>query len=102
MWQGGGPRGPPSDPGSSSPPWSSAASASPPRPTAAGPVSPVVPPGDRGRKLELLSHLIHSQGWKQVLVFTRTKHGANRLADQLEDDGISTSAIHGNNSQSAS
>jgi ATP-dependent RNA helicase RhlE len=56
---------------------------------------------DRVRKRELLAHLIHSQGWKQVLVFTRTKHGANRLADQLEDDGISTSAIHGNKSQSA-
>jgi ATP-dependent RNA helicase RhlE len=56
---------------------------------------------DRVRKRELLSHLIHSQGWKQVLVFTRTKHGANRLADQLDDDGISSSAIHGNKSQSA-
>jgi ATP-dependent RNA helicase RhlE len=53
------------------------------------------------RKRELLAHLIHSQGWKQVLVFTRTKHGANRLADQLDDDGISSSAIHGNKSQSA-
>ncbi|WP_372522890.1 DEAD/DEAH box helicase [Sulfuricaulis sp.] len=64
-------------------------------------VSQVVHPVDRARKRELLAHLIHSQGWKQVLVFTRTKHGANRLADQLEDDGISTSAIHGNKSQSA-
>ncbi len=56
---------------------------------------------DRTRKRELLSHLIQSQGWKQVLVFTRTKHGANRLADQLEQDGISASAIHGNKSQGA-
>ncbi|MGA9033758.1 MAG: DEAD/DEAH box helicase [Sulfuricaulis sp.] len=64
-------------------------------------VSQVSHPVDRVRKRELLAHLIHSQGWKQVLVFTRTKHGANRLADQLEDDGISTSAIHGNKSQSA-
>ncbi|MDP2706373.1 MAG: helicase-related protein, partial [Burkholderiales bacterium] len=64
-------------------------------------VSQVFHPVDRVRKRELLAHLIHSQGWKQVLVFTRTKHGANRLADQLDDDGISTSAIHGNKSQSA-
>jgi len=71
------------------------------RNTAAELVSQVVHPVDRGRKRELLSHLIHSQGWKQVLVFTRTKHGANRLADQLEDDGINSSAIHGNKSQSA-
>jgi ATP-dependent RNA helicase RhlE len=61
----------------------------------------VVHPVDRARKRELLSHLIHSQGWKQVLVFTRTKHGANRLAEQLEDDGISATAIHGNKSQGA-
>ncbi|MCR4345942.1 MAG: DEAD/DEAH box helicase [Sulfuricaulis sp.] len=64
-------------------------------------VAQVYHPVDRVRKRELLSHLIHSQGWKQVLVFTRTKHGANRLSDQLEDDGISSSAIHGNKSQSA-
>jgi len=56
---------------------------------------------DRARKRELLAHLIHSQGWKQVLVFTRTKHGANRLAEQLEDDGIRAAAIHGNKSQGA-
>jgi len=64
-------------------------------------VSQVSHPVDRVRKRELLSHLIHSQGWKQVLVFTRTKNGANRLAEQLEDDGINSSAIHGNKSQSA-
>ncbi len=64
-------------------------------------VSQVYHPVDRVRKRELLAHLIHSQGWKQVLVFTRTKHGANRLAEQLDDDGISSSAIHGNKSQSA-
>jgi ATP-dependent RNA helicase RhlE len=64
-------------------------------------VSQVVHPVDRARKRELLAHLIHSQGWKQVLVFTRTKHGANRLAAQLEDDGISATAIHGNKSQGA-
>ena len=64
-------------------------------------VSQVCHPVDRVRKRELLAHLIHSQDWKQVLVFTRTKHGANRLADQLQDDGIGASAIHGNKSQGA-
>ena len=56
---------------------------------------------DRERKRELLSHLIGSQNWEQVLVFTRTKHGANRLAQQLERDGIVAAAIHGNKSQGA-
>jgi len=64
-------------------------------------VGQVVHPVDRERKRELLSHLISSQNWGQVLVFTRTKHGANRLAQQLEKDGISAAAIHGNKSQSA-
>ncbi len=58
-------------------------------------------PVDKTRKRELLSHLIHAGGWEQVLVFTRTKHGANRLSDQLATDGISSAAIHGNKSQSA-
>jgi len=49
----------------------------------------------------LLSHLIRHNDWPQVLVFTRTKHGANRLAKQLEEDGITTAAIHGNKSQNA-
>ncbi len=56
---------------------------------------------DKDRKRELLSHLITTGAWKQVLVFTRTKHGANRLTKQLEKDGISAAAIHGNKSQSA-
>ena len=56
---------------------------------------------DRQRKRELLSHLIGSQNWRQVLVFTRTKHGANRLATQLEKDGLNSAAIHGNKSQGA-
>ncbi|BAU48358.1 RNA helicase [Sulfurifustis variabilis] len=64
-------------------------------------VSQVVHPVDRARKRELLSHLIKSQDWRQVLVFTRTKHGANRLAEQLERDGIRAAAIHGNKSQGA-
>ena len=60
-----------------------------------------VHPVDRDRKRELLSHLIKTQNWHQVLVFTRTKHGANKLAEQLNDDGITALAIHGNKSQSA-
>jgi ATP-dependent RNA helicase RhlE len=56
---------------------------------------------DRQRKRELLSHTIGAQNWRQVLVFTRTKHGANRLAAQLEADGLETAAIHGNKSQAA-
>ncbi|MSR08535.1 MAG: DEAD/DEAH box helicase [Gammaproteobacteria bacterium] len=52
-------------------------------------------------KRRLLSHLIRNSDWGQVLVFTRTKHGANRLTKQLEDDGINASAIHGNKSQAA-
>ena len=49
----------------------------------------------------MLSHLIQDGDWSQVLVFTRTKHGANRLTKQLQDDGIQAAAIHGNKSQSA-
>ncbi|MDX2271606.1 MAG: DEAD/DEAH box helicase [Cyanobacteriota bacterium] len=56
---------------------------------------------DRPRKRELLAHMIGSQNWQQVLVFTRTKHGANQLAEQLEEDGLKTAAIHGNKSQGA-
>jgi ATP-dependent RNA helicase RhlE len=56
---------------------------------------------DRLRKRELLSHTIGAQDWRQVLVFTRTKHGANRLAKQLESDGLTSAAIHGNRSQGA-
>src|SRR5699024_8462330 len=52
-------------------------------------------------KRDLLSHIIRSSGWHQVLVFTRTKHGANKLAEKLAKDGLKTSAIHGNKSQSA-
>ncbi|HEY5809722.1 MAG TPA: DEAD/DEAH box helicase [Povalibacter sp.] len=55
----------------------------------------------KDRKRALLSHLIRQGDWSQVLIFTRTKHGANRLTKQLEDDGIKAAAIHGNKSQSA-
>ncbi len=60
-----------------------------------------VHPVDRDRKRELLSHLIRTERWQQVLVFTRTKHGANKLTEQLGHDGIAALAIHGNKSQSA-
>lgn len=56
---------------------------------------------DRDKKRELLSCLIGENNWQQVLVFTRTKHGANRLSGQLETDGITSMAIHGNKSQGA-
>jgi ATP-dependent RNA helicase RhlE len=56
---------------------------------------------DRERKRELLMKLIQDNNWYQVLVFTRTKHGANRLAEQLDKAGISAMAIHGNKSQGA-
>lgn len=56
---------------------------------------------DKSRKRELLSYLIGRQQWSQVLIFTRTKYGANHLADQLNKDGIKASAIHGNKSQGA-
>ena len=60
-----------------------------------------VHPVDRDKKRQLLSHLIKSQNWHQVLVFTRTKHGANRLAELLVKDGITSLVIHGNKSQGA-
>ncbi|MFN5047221.1 DEAD/DEAH box helicase, partial [Roseateles sp.] len=60
-----------------------------------------VHPVGRDKKKELLAHLIKSGDWHQVLVFTRMKHGANRLTDYLNDQGISAMAIHGNKSQGA-
>ncbi|MFN3915714.1 MAG: DEAD/DEAH box helicase [Aquabacterium sp.] len=60
-----------------------------------------VHPVDRDRKRELLTHLIDQNNWHQVLVFTRMKHGANRLVEYLNKHGISAMAIHGNKSQSA-
>ena len=56
---------------------------------------------DKRRKRELLSYLIGKNQWQQVLIFTRTKYGANHLAEQLTKDGIKVSAIHGNKSQGA-
>jgi ATP-dependent RNA helicase RhlE len=70
-----------------------------PRNTTPTLVSQLVIPVDRERKRELLSHLVRSRRIDQALVFTRTKHGANRLAEQLDKDGIAAAAIHGNKSQ---
>jgi ATP-dependent RNA helicase RhlE len=62
-------------------------------------VRQVVHPVDRERKRELLSRLIRTGAIRQALVFTRTKHGASRLSEQLVRDGIAAAAIHGNKSQ---
>lgn len=64
-------------------------------------VQQVVYPVDKKRKRELLSFMIGSKNWQQVLVFTRTKHGANNLCEQLIEDGLTAAAIHGNKSQGA-
>ncbi|MGD8484943.1 MAG: ATP-dependent RNA helicase RhlE [Thioalkalispiraceae bacterium] len=71
------------------------------RNTASEAVTQVIHPVDKHRKRELLSYLVGANNWQQVLVFTRTKHGANRLSEQLITDGISAAAIHGNKSQGA-
>jgi len=62
-------------------------------------VAQVQHPVSHDRKRELLAHLVTSNDWRQVLVFCRTKHGANRLAQQLERAGIEADAIHGNKNQ---
>jgi ATP-dependent RNA helicase RhlE len=64
-------------------------------------VTQIVYPVDKNRKRELLAHKISEENWRQVLVFTRTKHSANKLAEQLGKDGITSTAIHGNKSQGA-
>jgi ATP-dependent RNA helicase RhlE len=71
------------------------------RNTAAENIQQCVYPVEKDRKRELLSWLVGSGNWKQVLVFTRTKHGADRLGRQLERDGIETAVLHGNKSQGA-
>jgi len=72
-----------------------------PQNTAAELVSQIVYPVDKKRKRELLAQKIGEENWQQVLVFTRTKHSANKLAEQLDKDGIQSAAIHGNKSQGA-
>ena len=64
-------------------------------------ISQKIHPVDRDKKHPMLSHLIRTHGWTQVLVFTRTKHGANKLVEQLGRDGVKAMAIHGNKSQTA-
>lgn len=71
-----------------------------PRNIAAVSVSQKIHPVDKARKAELLSHLIRRDSWGQALIFSRTKHGANKLVKLLAVDGIDAIAIHGNKSQS--
>lgn len=71
------------------------------RNTSAETIKQSVYPVDQSQKTALLSKLVRENGWEQVLVFTRTKHGANRLTQKLERDGITAAAIHGNKSQGA-
>ena len=68
---------------------------------AAPTVEHLLHPCDMDRKGDLLSHLIRSNDWQQVLVFSRTKHGANRMAERLVREGVTAAAIHGNKSQGA-
>ena len=71
-----------------------------PRNATAVAVTQTIHPVDKSRKAALLSHLIHKNKWGQTLVFSRTKHGANKLVKQLAEDHIHAAAIHGNKSQS--
>ena len=72
-----------------------------PRNTTASTVEQWIAPVDKGRKPALLTQLIKQNNWEQVLVFTKTKHGANKLTRHLEAAGIKAAAIHGNKSQGA-
>ncbi len=70
-----------------------------PRNATPAPIRQLVHPVDKNRKRHLLAHMVRDREMGQVLVFTRTKRGANRLAEQLGKDGIRAAAIHGNKSQ---
>jgi len=72
-----------------------------PRNTTVQRITQVIHPVGRGKKKALLAHIINEQNWSQVLVFTRTKFGANNVAEFLEKNGISAMALHGNKSQAA-
>jgi ATP-dependent RNA helicase RhlE len=72
-----------------------------PRNTTVQRITQVVHPAGRGKKKELLAHVIQEHDWSQVLVFTRTKFGANSVADYLKKHGIEAMALHGNKSQTA-
>lgn len=69
--------------------------------TTASSIEHKIYPVDKGQKAALLTHLISTNRWQQVLVFTKTKHGANKLTKYLEQYGIKAAAIHGNKSQGA-
>ncbi|KAF1049270.1 DEAD/DEAH box helicase [Xylophilus sp.] len=72
-----------------------------PRNTTVQRITQVIHPVGRGRKKEVLAHIINQHNWSQVLVFTRTKFGANNVAEYLTKHGITAMALHGNKSQSA-
>ncbi|MEX1669711.1 DEAD/DEAH box helicase [Zhongshania guokunii] len=72
-----------------------------PEVTTAKSVTQSIYPVDKKQKPALLTHLINTNDWQQVLIFSKTKHGANRLAAHLESAGIKAAAIHGNKSQGA-
>ena len=72
-----------------------------PRNTTVQRITQVIHPVGRGKKKALLAHIIQEHNWSQVLVFTRTKFGANNVAEFLEKNGISAMALHGNKSQAA-
>jgi ATP-dependent RNA helicase RhlE len=72
-----------------------------PRNTTVQRITQVIHPVGRGRKKEVLLHIIQQHNWSQVLVFTRTKFGANNVADYLTKNGVKAMALHGNKSQSA-
>ena len=72
-----------------------------PRNTTVQRINQIIHPVGRGKKKALLAHIINSQNWSQVLVFTRTKFGANNVAEFLEKNGITAMALHGNKSQAA-
>ena len=72
-----------------------------PRNSTASNVTQWLHPVDKSQKTALLCYLMKKHDWQQVLVFTRTKHGANKLVQKLEKAGLSAAAIHGNKSQGA-
>ncbi|RYF62245.1 MAG: DEAD/DEAH box helicase, partial [Comamonadaceae bacterium] len=72
-----------------------------PRNTTVQRITQVVHPVGRAKKKQLLAHIIQEHDWSQVLVFTRTKFGANHVAEFLEKNGVTAMALHGNKSQSA-
>ncbi len=72
-----------------------------PRNTTVQRITQVIHPVGRGKKKALLVHIINQHNWSQVLVFTRTKFGANNVADYLTKNGIKAMALHGNKSQGA-